>query len=139
MKNFSELELIAPLQRALNDEGYEKPTPIQAKTLPSAIDGQDVLGVAQTGTGKTAAFALPILNWLGSEPQKAITKRPSALILAPTRELAIQIGESLTTYGRHLRLRSTTIFGGVGQGKHCLLYTSPSPRDATLSRMPSSA
>ena len=117
MKNFSELELIAPLQRALNDEGYEKPTPIQAKTLPSAIDGQDVLGVAQTGTGKTAAFALPILNWLGSEPQKAITKRPSALILAPTRELAIQIGESLTTYGRHLRLRSTTIFGGVGQGK----------------------
>ena len=117
MTNFSDFELIAPLQRALSDEGYVEPTPVQAKALPPAIEGRDVLGIAQTGTGKTAAFALPILNWLGSETCKSLPKRPYALILAPTRELAIQIGESLATYGRHLRLRTCTIFGGVGQGK----------------------
>lgn len=117
MNNFSDIELISALQRTLSEEGYERPTPIQAKTLPPAIEGRDVLGIAQTGTGKTAAFALPILNWLGSEPCKSIPKRPFSLILAPTRELAIQIGESLATYGRDLRLRTCTIFGGVGQGK----------------------
>ena len=117
MKNFSDFELIAPLQRTLGEEGYQQPTPIQAKAIPPALEGRDVLGIAQTGTGKTAAFALPILNWLGSEPCKSVPKRPFALLLAPTRELAIQIGESLETYGRHLHLRTCTIFGGVGQGK----------------------
>lgn len=117
LKNFSDFKLIAPLQKTLAEEGYESPTPIQAKAIPPAVDGRDVLGIAQTGTGKTAAFALPILNWLGSEPCKSIPKRPFALILAPTRELAIQIGDSLSTYGRHLRLKTCTIFGGVGQGK----------------------
>lgn len=117
MKNFSDFKLIAPLQKTLAEEGYERPTPIQAKAIPPAVDGRDVLGIAQTGTGKTAAFALPILNWLGSEPCRSIPKRPFALILAPTRELAIQIGDSLATYGRHLRLKTCTIYGGVGQGK----------------------
>ena len=118
MKTFQELNLIAPLQRALTKEGYKTPTPIQAKTLPPAIEGRDVLGCAQTGTGKTAAFTLPILDWLGQDPpRKSISKCPSALILAPTRELAIQIGDSVKTYGRHLPLRHTTIFGGVGQQK----------------------
>ncbi len=117
MKNFRELELIAPLQKAVTEEGYQTPTPIQAKTLPSAIEGRDVLGCAQTGTGKTAAFALPVLDWLGAEEFKPSPNRPSALVLAPTRELAIQIGKSFATYGRHLRLRTATIYGGVGQGK----------------------
>jgi len=117
LTNFSDFDLIAPIQRTLTEEGYREPTPVQARTLSPAIEGRDVLGIAQTGTGKTAAFALPILNWLGSEPCKAMPKRPFALILAPTRELAIQIGDSLATYGRHLPLRACTIYGGVGQGK----------------------
>lgn len=115
MKNFQELTLIEPIQKALAEEGYVTPTPIQSQTLPSAIEGRDVLGCAQTGTGKTAAFALPILDWLGGEPCKPHPKRPMALVLAPTRELAIQIGDSFATYGRHLRLRHATIYGGVGQ------------------------
>ena len=117
MKNFKEFDLISPLQRTLSEEGYRTPTPIQAKTITPAIEGRDVLGVAQTGTGKTAAFALPVLNWLGGNPRKSQSKRPVALVLAPTRELAIQIGDSLQTYGSHLRLRISTIFGGVSQGK----------------------
>ncbi|MCA9088222.1 MAG: DEAD/DEAH box helicase [Planctomycetaceae bacterium] len=116
MKTFAELELIAPLQRALAEENYVTPTPIQAQTVPPAIAGRDILGSAQTGTGKTAAFALPILNRLGKQNRKAVPNRPNALILAPTRELAIQIGESFATYGRHLRLRQALVYGGVGQG-----------------------
>ena len=116
MKTFEELDLIAPLQRALADEKYETPTPIQAQTIPSALERRDVLGCAQTGTGKTAAFALPILNRLGQRNRKATPNRPFVLVLAPTRELAIQIGESFATYGRHLRLRHALVYGGVGQG-----------------------
>ena len=116
MKTFEELDLIAPLQRALADEKYETPTPIQAQTIPSALERRDVLGCAQTGTGKTAAFALPILNRLGERNRKATPNRPFVLVLAPTRELAIQIGESFATYGRHLRLRHALVYGGVGQG-----------------------
>ena len=114
---FAELELIKPVQRALADEKYETPTPIQAQTIPAALAGSDVLGCAQTGTGKTAAFALPILNRLGQQNRKAIPNHPFALILAPTRELAIQIGESFSTYGRHLKLRQSLVYGGVSQ-KH---------------------
>ena len=132
MKTFAELELIAPLQRALADEKYETPTPIQAQTIPPALQERDVLGCAQTGTGKTAAFALPILNRLGQRNRKASPNRPFVLVLAPTRELAIQIGESFATYGRHLRLRQALVYGGVNQsnqvralkrGAHILVAT----------------
>src|SRR6056297_981192 len=109
------MQLIAPLAQSLNEENYHTPTPVQLQAIPPALDGYDVLGCAQTGTGKTAAFALPILDELGREPRRAKPHRPFALILAPTRELAIQIGESLDVYGRHLKLRSVVVFGGVKQ------------------------
>jgi ATP-dependent RNA helicase RhlE len=118
MTKFPELDLIEPLQRALSDQGYEVPTPIQAQSIPHLISGRDLLGVAQTGTGKTAAFVLPILQSLTTaligHPKPG---RPRALILAPTRELAIQIGDSVQIYGKYLSINSTTIFGGVSQGK----------------------
>ncbi|MGI9472938.1 MAG: DEAD/DEAH box helicase [Rubripirellula sp.] len=117
MKTFSELDLIQPLQDAIADQGYETPTPIQARTITPAIAGRDVLGCAQTGTGKTAAFSLPILNRLGQSNRKAKPGRPFVLVLAPTRELAIQIDESLNTYGAKLRLRTALVYGGVGQAK----------------------
>ena len=116
MKTFKELDLIAPIQRALVEENYETPTPIQAQTIPAALQGHDILGCAQTGTGKTAAFALPILNQLGHHNRKAAPGRPYALVLAPTRELAIQIGDSFAAYSRHLRLRHVLVYGGVSQG-----------------------
>ena len=116
MKTFEELNLIAPLQRALADEKYETPTPIQAQTIPPAMQGRDVVGCAQTGTGKTAAFAVPILNRLGERNRKAKPNHPQVLVLAPTRELAIQIGESFATYGKHIRVRQALVYGGVGQG-----------------------
>lgn len=112
---FSELGLAAPLLRALASEKYDTPTPIQAQAIPLLLDGGDLLGLAQTGTGKTAAFALPILQRLSESGEKAISRRPRALIMAPTRELAIQIGEGFKAYGRNLQLRHTVIFGGVGQ------------------------
>jgi ATP-dependent RNA helicase RhlE len=116
LKKFEELKLIAPLQRALTEEKYDVPTPIQAQTIPAALLKRDILGCAQTGTGKTAAFALPILNRLGRNSRKALPNRPLVLVLAPTRELAIQIEESFATYGRHLRLRQVLVYGGVKQG-----------------------
>ena len=112
---FASLALIEPLQRALLDKNYTVPSPIQAGAIPHLLQGRDFLGIAQTGTGKTAAFALPILQKLAAHPTPAISKRPRALILAPTRELAAQIGQSFQHYGRHLRLTHTVIFGGVGQ------------------------
>ena len=123
MKTFEELDLIVPVRRALADEQYEIPTPIQAQTVPAALLGRDVLGCAQTGTGKTAAFALPILNRLGKRSRKAIPKRPFVLVLAPTRELAIQIGQSFATYGRHLHLRQALVYGGVSQGQQVRAMT----------------
>ncbi len=116
LNTFEEIDLIAPLQRALKDEQYKIPTPIQAKTIPVAVSGRDVLGCAQTGTGKTAAFALPVLNHLGQRNRKAVSQRPFVLVLAPTRELAIQISNSFSTYGKHLKLRRALVYGGVGQG-----------------------
>ena len=117
MTNFADFDLIAPLQRALLEEEYVEPTPIQAQTLAAALRGRDILGCAQTGTGKTAAFLLPILNHLASKKQKAVTHRPLSLILAPTRELAIQIGDSCEAYGRHVDVSYALIYGGVGQGR----------------------
>ncbi len=116
MKTFEELNLLPAIKQALREEQYQIPTPIQAQTIPAALEGRDVLGCAQTGTGKTAAFALPILNRLGEKPRKASPNRPLVLVLAPTRELAIQIEESFATYGRHLRLRQVLVYGGVSQG-----------------------
>ncbi|MCB9264114.1 MAG: DEAD/DEAH box helicase [Lewinellaceae bacterium] len=113
---FQDLNLIEPIQRALKTAGYQRPTPIQAQSIPLALQGRDLLACAQTGTGKTAAFALPILQLLNDQ-QPGSSRRGAiqALILAPTRELAIQIGESFDSYGKHLRQRHTVIFGGVSQ------------------------
>ena len=112
---FSELGISEPLCRALAAEHYAHPTPIQVQAIPRLLEGRDLLGVAQTGTGKTAAFALPILQKLGKPQHPVAARSAHALILAPTRELAIQIGESFRTYGRHTGLRHTVILGGVGQ------------------------
>jgi ATP-dependent RNA helicase RhlE len=125
--HFSDLNLIEPLLRAVATEGYDAPTPIQQQAIPHVLAGRDLLGCAQTGTGKTAAFALPILQRLAAAappaPEGGPAPRPGAsrggpirvLVLTPTRELAAQIGDSFATYGRNLRLRHTVIFGGVGQ------------------------
>jgi len=115
---FKELGLAEPILKALQAEGYEKPTPIQIQAIPILLKGKDLLGVAQTGTGKTAAFGVPILQHLyNSHNGQQGKRRLKALIVTPTRELAIQIGESLTAYGKFTGLRNTVIFGGVKQGK----------------------
>jgi len=112
--NFTDLQLIDPIAKALQEEGYTQPTPIQAKAIPSILQGRDLLGTAQTGTGKTAAFAIPILQNLTEKNIR--NNQIKALILTPTRELAIQIEESFNAYGRHLKLRNLVVFGGVKQG-----------------------
>lgn len=115
---FSELNIVAPILEALKTEGYTQPTPIQEQAIPIVLEGTDLLGCAQTGTGKTAAFAIPILQLLASRPvqKKQSHRHIRALILTPTRELAIQISESFAAYGKHLHLKHTVIFGGVPQG-----------------------
>ena len=117
MTSFADLKLAEPLLRALTEEGYTDPTPIQAGAIPHLLEGRDLLGLAQTGTGKTAAFALPILHRLAQHRVPHTPKGPRVLVLAPTRELASQIDESFVTYGRHMRLSHAVIFGGVGQGR----------------------
>ena len=132
MTNFAGLQLAQPILRAITDEGYTTPSPIQLKSIPSLLEGHDLLGVAQTGTGKTAAFALPLLHRLAANVTKALPRQPQALILAPTRELAGQITDSLRAYGRHVPLRSSVVFGGtpiraqiraLAQGVHVLVAT----------------
>lgn len=127
---FRELEIAEPILKAICEKGYEKPTPIQEKGIPVALQGGDMLGIAQTGTGKTATFAIPILQHLlverstesrsearGSNKGRFVKKRAvKALILTPTRELAIQIGESITDYGKHTGIKQAIIFGGVKLG-----------------------
>jgi ATP-dependent RNA helicase RhlE len=110
---FSDIALGEPLQRALAEKNYLEPSPIQAQAIPHLLEGRDMIGIAQTGTGKTAAFALPILKRLSDQPRPLTPKRPRALILAPTRELAVQIGESFASYGRFLKISHLTVFGGV--------------------------
>lgn len=113
---FNDLNLIEPILKALDTEGYTTPTPIQQQAIPYLLEERDLLGIAQTGTGKTAAFAIPILQLLDQNPLSNKGPRPiRALIMTPTRELAIQIEESFAAYGRHLGLRATVIFGGVSQ------------------------
>jgi ATP-dependent RNA helicase RhlE len=113
--SFSSLGLNEPIRRALSAEKYADPTPIQTRAIPLLLAGKDLLGIAQTGTGKTAAFALPILQLLFEKKAPAGPRAARALVLAPTRELAIQIAESFKVYGRHLGLRQAVVFGGVGQ------------------------
>ena len=114
MKSFDALDLIEPLRRAIAEKNYTTPTPIQAQAIPPLLEGRDVLGCAQTGTGKTAAFLLPILQKLASHKPKG-RRKIRALILSPTRELALQIGECCRDYSTHLPLKYLTIFGGVSQ------------------------
>ncbi|MEP7277220.1 MAG: DEAD/DEAH box helicase [Bacteroidota bacterium] len=115
--SFNDLQLIAPVLQALSKEGYTDPTPIQEKSIPVILQKRDLLGCAQTGTGKTAAFVIPILQLMYQQSQDtgSTQHRMNALILTPTRELAIQIGESIQAYGRYLPLRHQVIFGGVSQ------------------------
>ncbi len=116
LTNFTDLGLNPLLLKALSAEGYETPTPIQAQSIPHLMLGRDLLGVAQTGTGKTAAFALPILHRLMADRRTPPRRGCRVLVLSPTRELASQIAESFRVYGRHLPLTRTTVFGGVGMG-----------------------
>ena len=121
---FADLQIPAAVLQAIADVGYETPSPIQAATIPALLAGSDVVGLAQTGTGKTAAFAIPILSRID-----ATSKNTQALVLAPTRELALQVAEAFSRYGAHLpRITVLPIYGG--QSYTCLLYTSPSPRDS---------
>src|SRR3546814_19177492 len=112
---FDHLAIISPVLKALQTEGYTHPTPIQEQSIPHFLQGKDLSGAAQTGTGKTAAFTIPMLQLLeqGALEQKNPRIRLRALILAPTRELALQIGESIGNYGRNLKFRHAVIFGGV--------------------------
>lgn len=112
---FKELNISEPILKALAEKKYEKPTPIQEKSIPVALNGQDLLGIAQTGTGKTAAFAIPIIQQLTLSSSKNRRREIKALILTPTRELAIQINECFSDYTKHTDLRHTVIFGGVNQ------------------------
>ncbi|PJA31903.1 MAG: ATP-dependent RNA helicase RhlE, partial [Zetaproteobacteria bacterium CG_4_9_14_3_um_filter_53_7] len=112
---FDELGLSAELLRAVREEGYSTPTPVQEKSIPVVLAGHDILAGAQTGTGKTAGFTLPMLQLMQkSHPERHSKHKIRALVLTPTRELAAQVGESIATYGKHLTLRSTVVFGGVG-------------------------
>ena len=113
MTDFSSLNLAAPIAKALAAEGYTTPTPIQRQAIPLVLEGNDLLGIAQTGTGKTAAFALPILDMLARDTVERMKRTPRVLVLAPTRELAAQIADSFRAYGRFMALSVTTVFGGV--------------------------
>jgi len=113
--SFQSLNIIDPLSRAIAKEGYTKPTPIQMQAIPYLLEGKDLMGIAQTGTGKTAAFVLPILQRMAAEIKAVMPGSPRVLVLAPTRELAAQIDHSFATYGQFLRFKHTAIFGGVSQ------------------------
>ena len=113
MTHFNELGLIAPLQRALAEKNYQTPTAIQAAAIPVVLAGKDLMASAQTGTGKTAAFVLPILQRLVASDIKTKSNRTQALIITPTRELAAQIHDNIVTYSRYLSISSAVVFGGV--------------------------
>jgi ATP-dependent RNA helicase RhlE len=112
---FEAMALAAPLKQVLNELEYITPSPVQAQAIPLLLEGRDLLGCAQTGTGKTASFALPVLHELHTNPKRIGTKQCRCLVLAPTRELAIQVGKSFNTYGQKIRVSQTLIYGGVGQ------------------------
>src|SRR5437868_9579987 len=110
---FDQLGLITPIAQAVAQEGYETPTPIQERAIPHVLAGRDLMGLAQTGTGKTAAFALPMLHRLAGEPKARERLACRALVVSPTRELTSQITESFRAYGRHLGLTVAVVYGGV--------------------------
>src|SRR5690554_7597034 len=112
--DFASLGLAEPLLRAISEAGYTQPTPIQAKAIPVVLEGRDLLAAAQTGTGKTAGFTLPLLHLMHQNPAQRKPGRPRCLILTPTRELAAQVEESVQTYSKHIPLKSMVMFGGVG-------------------------
>jgi len=116
ISTFAELNLAEPILRAVLAENYTIPTPIQAKCIPPLLEKSDILGIAQTGTGKTAAFSLPLLHHIAIERPNLLPKKPLVLILAPTRELAVQIGDSVKAYGKFIPVRHAVVYGGVGQG-----------------------
>jgi ATP-dependent RNA helicase RhlE len=118
LSQFTDLGLSGPILRALASEGYTQPTPIQAQAIPLVLTGRDLCGIAQTGTGKTAAFAMPILDRLAKNPKAPLRKSCRTLVLSPTRELATQIADSFRAYGRHLRLSTAVVFGGTSVGKN---------------------
>ncbi|HSR04131.1 MAG TPA: DEAD/DEAH box helicase [Proteiniclasticum sp.] len=120
---FTEMNLTIPIQKALKDEGYTEATPIQEQSIPELLEGKDLMGCAQTGTGKTAAFALPILEALSKKQTFNGKRRIKTLVLAPTRELAIQIAESFKGYSKYLNLKTTVIFGGVSQNPQTVTLT----------------
>ena len=130
--SFESLGLSAELLRAVTDQGYTEPTPVQRQAIPVILEGRDILAGAQTGTGKTAGSTLPLLQRLNATPRTGTPRPVRALVLTPTRELAAQVMDSVQTYGRHLPLPSTAIFGGVNiipQTRHCgVASTSWSPR-----------
>lgn len=122
---FKDLNIIEPILKAVEEAGYEKPTPIQEKSIPRILEGRDILGCAQTGTGKTAAFSIPVLqNMVKSKKNNDRRRSIQTLIVAPTRELAIQTGENFTTYSKHLNIKNTVIFGGVNQSSQVRKLTA---------------
>ena len=134
VKKFSELDLLAPLAQAVANKGYDTPTPIQARAIPPLLEGRDLLGCAQTGTGKTAAFALPVLQRMEKSGGRRRCIR--TLVMTPTRELAAQINDSFEAYGKHLQMTSTVIFGGVSQkGQERALKRGPDILVATPGRL----
>ncbi len=122
--SFSDLKLNQLIQKSLDDLDYKVPTPIQSKTIPHALNGQDILGIAQTGTGKTASFCLPIINHLIASNKNLSAYSPKALVLTPTRELAIQIEKNYSNYSKFTKLKCTSIFGGVNQKKQVNILKS---------------
>lgn len=133
---FKNLGLIVPLLEAVAKQGYTEPTPIQAQAIPHILQGKDLIGIAQTGTGKTAAFVLPLLQLMSQSPRRVAPRSPRTLVLAPTRELAAQIDDSFATYGSFMRFRHAVIFGGVGQGPQVrALYSGVDALVATPGRL----
>jgi ATP-dependent RNA helicase RhlE len=124
--SFTDFELNESLLRALAEEKYQTPTPIQAQTIPTVMSGRDVIGIAQTGTGKTAAFALPILHRLAADPRPATRRNCRVLVLSPTRELSGQILDNFRTYGRHLRISAALAIGGVAIGSRFARFSAAS-------------
>ena len=117
MTEFSSFGLAEPILTAVREAGYDTPTPIQLQTIPLAMQGRDIVGIAQTGTGKTAAFSLPLLHRLAEAPRRPERRTARILVLSPTRELAAQIEESMRTYGKRLRVTTALVIGGVSMGR----------------------
>jgi ATP-dependent RNA helicase RhlE len=134
--NFKDLKILPILLSNLEKAGYSKPTPIQERSIPLLLEGHDLLGIAQTGTGKTASFSLPIIQYLINNPQKNLSLSPRVLILAPTRELSLQIEENINSYAQETSIKTAIVFGGVGQAKQvAAMRSAPDILVATPGRL----